>query len=107
MRGEGRLVLAAEVVGDDRGEAAENDAIGIDHEPLLFDLARLGRVGPHSDHPRTRDKNNPPTPHGPATAGYMTEPRSEERRVGREWVSTCRSLWSRFHYTKTTRHKKN
>src|SRR3546814_17454989 len=26
--------------------------------------------------------------------------RSEERRVGRERVSTCRSLWSRYHYKK-------
>src|SRR3546814_17912966 len=23
--------------------------------------------------------------------------RSEERRVGKEWVSTCRSRWSRYH----------
>src|SRR3546814_13407450 len=24
-------------------------------------------------------------------------PRSEERRVGKEWVSTCRSRWSPYH----------
>src|SRR3546814_13703617 len=24
--------------------------------------------------------------------------RSEERRVGKEWVSTCRSRWSTYHY---------
>src|SRR3546814_164149 len=24
-------------------------------------------------------------------------PRSEERRVGKEWVSTCRSRWSQYH----------
>src|SRR3546814_11575800 len=28
--------------------------------------------------------------------------RSEERRVGKEWVSTCRSWWSRYHYKKNT-----
>src|SRR3546814_11553645 len=28
--------------------------------------------------------------------------RSEERRVGKECVSTCRSRWSPFHYTKKT-----
>src|SRR3546814_20422369 len=28
--------------------------------------------------------------------------RSEERRVGKEWVSTCRSGWSPCHYKKTT-----
>src|SRR3546814_16067100 len=27
--------------------------------------------------------------------------RSEERRVGKECVSTCRSRWSAYHYTKT------
>src|SRR3546814_20301991 len=27
--------------------------------------------------------------------------RSEERRVGKECVSTCRSLWSTYHYKKT------
>src|SRR3546814_11677962 len=29
--------------------------------------------------------------------------RSEERRVGKECVSTCRSRWSRRHYKKKTR----
>src|SRR3546814_11185963 len=28
--------------------------------------------------------------------------RSEERRVGKEWDSTCRSRWSANRYTKTT-----
>src|SRR3546814_20355537 len=28
---------------------------------------------------------------------YKTEPRSEERRVGKECVSTCRSRWSPNH----------
>src|SRR3546814_11089646 len=27
--------------------------------------------------------------------------RSEERRVGKEWVSTCRSGWSTYHEKKT------
>src|SRR3546814_17235256 len=31
--------------------------------------------------------------------------RSEERRVGKECVSTCRSRWSPYHY-KTKKHKK-
>src|SRR3546814_15247922 len=29
--------------------------------------------------------------------------RSEERRVGKECVSTCRSRWSPYHYKKKTR----
>src|SRR3546814_11173906 len=28
--------------------------------------------------------------------------RSEERRVGKEWVSTCRSRWSPYHEKKNT-----
>src|SRR3546814_16197626 len=31
-------------------------------------------------------------------AGHVRQPRSEERRVGKEWVSTCRSRWSPYHY---------
>src|SRR3546814_17134505 len=31
--------------------------------------------------------------------------RSEERRVGKECVSTCRSRWSPYHYKKTMRNK--
>src|SRR3546814_19299180 len=32
--------------------------------------------------------------------------RSEERRVGKECVSTCRSRWSPYHYKKKTQHIK-
>src|SRR3546814_16836566 len=40
-----------------------------------------------------------------AIAGNLRDPkvmerRSEERRVGKECVSTCRSRWSPFHYKK-------
>src|SRR3546814_14699009 len=31
-------------------------------------------------------------------------PRSEERRVGKECVSTCRSRWAPYHYKKKTQH---
>src|SRR3546814_15781908 len=31
---------------------------------------------------------------------YVQEPRSEERRVGKECVSTCRSRWSPYHSKK-------
>src|SRR3546814_19103580 len=34
------------------------------------------------------------TAHPPATVG---KPRSEERRVGKECVSTCRSRWATYH----------
>src|SRR3546814_20413615 len=35
----------------------------------------------------------------------LKEPRSEERRVGKECVSTCRYRWSPFHYKKKTKKK--
>src|SRR3546814_13285906 len=34
------------------------------------------------------------------------EGRSEERRVGKECVSTCRSRWTPYHYKKTERESK-
>src|SRR3546814_10978855 len=33
---------------------------------------------------------------------HLSDPRSEERRVGKECVSTCRSRWSPYHYKKNT-----
>src|SRR3546814_17759315 len=50
----------------------------------------------------------------PATKPSSTANRSEERRVGKEWVSTCRTRWSpsqykkKHQYTKqTTKHHKH
>src|SRR3546814_11358911 len=37
-----------------------------------------------------------------STAGSAAAQRSEERRVGKECVSTCRSRWSPYHYKKQT-----
>src|SRR3546814_16302422 len=36
--------------------------------------------------------------------GHSTGSRSEERRVGKECVSTCRSRWSPSHYKKKKQH---
>src|SRR3546814_17715628 len=38
----------------------------------------------------------------PDPGGLATIDRSEERRVGNECVSPCRSLWSQYHYKKNT-----
>src|SRR3546814_5015072 len=35
--------------------------------------------------------------HDPCVVRIQREPRSEERRVGKECVSTCRSRWSPYH----------
>src|SRR3546814_5966541 len=34
---------------------------------------------------------------GPPTVGFLTDFRSEERRVGKAFVSTCRYRWSPYH----------
>src|SRR3546814_19777960 len=35
-----------------------------------------------------------------AASGFSGYERSEERRVGKEWGSTCRSRWAPYHYKK-------
>src|SRR3546814_15087886 len=37
--------------------------------------------------------------------GFPIRIGSEERRVGKECVSTCRSRWSPYHYKKKKKHK--
>ena len=44
VRGVGRLVLAAQAHGDDRGEAADDQAVGVDQHPFLLDVGGLGRI---------------------------------------------------------------
>jgi hypothetical protein len=47
VRREGRLVLAAQDIRDDRGKAAQNDAFGVDQDPLLLDVRRRCGKGFH------------------------------------------------------------
>src|SRR3546814_11354446 len=56
----------------------------------------------HSRFPRHHQSGDQPKPYLVllADAGHGPRPRSEERRVGKECVSTCRSRWSPYHYTK-------
>src|SRR3546814_18573507 len=39
-------------------------------------------------------------------AAHALSVRSEERRVGKECVSTCRSRWAPYHYKKKKKHTK-
>src|SRR3546814_15822738 len=64
--------------------------------------------------PTGRPKECPSSPTNPvntssgAPAGLPLEKgtnRSEERRVGKECVGTCRSRWSPYHYKKNTNKK--
>src|SRR4029453_4562923 len=45
VRGEARLMLAAQDVGDDRRDAADHQILGINQMPLLFHLGRFDRLG--------------------------------------------------------------
>src|SRR3546814_14044047 len=60
----------------------------------LRDVSRARALGPAQRH-RPRGQERHPY-------GRRLPHRSEERRVGKECVSTCRSRWSPYHETKTT-----
>jgi hypothetical protein len=47
VRGVGREVLAAQAHGDDGGETADDQTLGVDQHPLLRHLSRLCRKGFH------------------------------------------------------------
>src|SRR3546814_12825165 len=74
----------------ERGDAQRLDRIGI---ACRFDLAQqLGLDGFDIAHRHSSCSG------GAAAAGIMfPQTRSEERRVGKECVSTCRSRWSPDH----------
>src|SRR3546814_15011258 len=79
--------------------------LGAQHlEPArLVDIAfadrdPLGEIGAHLARRRGAivDRNH----RGAAALQLAHSARSEERRVGKECVSTCRSRWSPYHYKK-------
>jgi hypothetical protein len=47
MGGEGGFMLAAQTVGDERGETADDETFGVDQHPLLHHVRRLLRKGCH------------------------------------------------------------
>jgi hypothetical protein len=55
VRGVGREVLAAQAHGDDGGETADDQTLGVDQYPLLRHLSRLCRKGFHIEFPWTGD----------------------------------------------------
>src|SRR3546814_17293347 len=87
-------------------------------EPLVLVTARRGKPGEqhvgHGGEEQGEDGREPQPAEGhPADRGACLRPRpaaddqrqrSEERRVGKECVSTCRSRWSPYHYTKKKSH---
>src|SRR3546814_16060397 len=65
---------------------------------------RAARLGAADDHrPPRRPGQDHPHERLAAPSGRREEnsmKRSEERRVGKEWVSPCRSRWAQYHYKK-------
>ena len=74
MRGEARLMLAAQDIGDDHREAAYHQAVGIDQVPLLFHLGRLDRPGGLAE--RLHGLSIPRICERPCAAGRRIWPRS-------------------------------
>src|SRR3546814_20770313 len=76
-----------------------------DHVPGPGDAAHPGaRLLPradrhHADHAAGSDADRPGAFHR-SDLVLGDDARSEERRVGNECVSTCRYLWSPYHFTK-------
>src|SRR3546814_13469326 len=81
----------------------------------IVDFALLDKVGDHARIQEALEQDGRPEPLGAlfeigeATGPEIEEPapgkrrqdrRSEERRVGKECVSTCRYRWSPYHYKK-------
>src|SRR3546814_12448016 len=86
----------------------------------IFGLAIAEDASPKGDHPPARVADRDHQPAAEAVIGFLVvdrdqhprfdkhrgreflECRSEERRVGKECVSTCRSRWSPYHSKKKT-----
>src|SRR3546814_15115320 len=74
-------------VGRNYAEHAKEMGVEVDREaPFYFLKSALSYVPSGST-----------IPYPPGTSDYHYEMRSEERRVGKECVSTCRSRWSPYH----------
>src|SRR3546814_6999365 len=68
-----------------RGREGQVDVLP---DPLVVILGEVGRIGDRREVRRLVE------------VVRRDEDRSEERRVGKEWVSTCRSRWSPDHSNK-------
>src|SRR3546814_13677068 len=87
-----------------RADAAADAAIGaggadgLDHQAAAFSvLARQMRTRPASILTGTVGVQPLSSPSASPVDSEIRQLRSEERRVGKECVSTCRSRWSPYH----------
>src|SRR3546814_6551047 len=92
--------LLGGLVASDVAEAHEVQRVGCHHleqwvgrDPLGERLRQLDVVS----HDATQSLGPVAADHEPELQGAEAAARSEERRVGKECVSTCRSRWSPYH----------
>src|SRR3546814_11457394 len=123
--GPGFEKLAADLVGDTeaggRVLAVHDDEVEAEALAQPREMRRNSIAARPADHIPAEQNSHEPyafldgcaPPLGAAPASVTTRSsgwsRSDERRGGKECVSTCRSRWSQYHYTnktKTTRRSK-
>src|SRR3546814_16051395 len=99
MWGDPRLHTFDELTGEPTDAFVQEDIAEDDYSVIFYTSGTTGRPkGAISTH-RSMVANLQNTMFN-AVAGSMSGTggaRSEERRVGKEWVSTCRSRWSPYH----------
>src|SRR3546814_21044224 len=79
---------------------------GLRQSMRLLDAAGIAHAGGGRDLKEARAPGIFASPHGKialvsAASTFQEYAKSEERRVGKECGSTCRSRWSPLHYKKT------
>src|SRR3546814_7097493 len=65
--------------------------------PFIAQIVQLQRIGCTGSGRRTVKRTPPQWQPPRCSVPIPSLPRSEERRVGKECVSTCRSRWSPYH----------
>src|SRR3546814_10007924 len=83
-------------ISDWSSDVCSSDLILPSCHPTSFGLARRCRDLSASSRQATPGQGRPHSPPSSSADRYVGT-RSEERRVGKECVSTCRSRWSPYH----------
>src|SRR3546814_17867532 len=82
-------------ISDWSSDVCSSDLLGEDHARRAAPLGRGAETHAHG-----RLKRESPAPARPARRVDVDAPRSEERRVGKECVSTRKSRWAPYHSKK-------